>query len=196
MDIKKTPLIVIPYMPAIPGLFAKYYNRTSGKYYGSLGASSIVTASTVVANYLYTIPFLCLKTETFDRIGIYIDTLATGNAKLGIYNDDGNCSPGTLLLDAGAIDTGTTGAKEIVINQVLNSGLYWLSILYNATPKVKAPGSVTCLLGLGSDSLASTATGNNSMYYTSCAYGDLPNPHPAPVLGIATTSPAIMLRKA
>jgi hypothetical protein len=180
-------------MTIIPGLFAHYLSRTAGKYYGVMGGNNVITAtSAVTASRLYTIPFLVLTAETFDRIGIYVQTGAAGSARLGIYRDVGS-APGSLLLDAGEIDATDAGAKEIVINQTLQPGLYWLAINFNSTPKVMGPTSVSNLTGMGIDSIGLINAGS-SVYYTTSAYGALPNPHPAPTVG--TVCPGILLRRA
>ncbi len=192
MDIKTIPPQVIPYLPIMPGLFGKSLSRTPGKYYGPLGGSNVTTTSTAMVNKIYAVPFLVLVEETFDRISITIQTAAAGNARLGVYRDNGY-APGSLLVDAGEIDTGTTGDKEIVINQILSPGLYWLAIIYSAAPKVYAPNFTVNLLGLGSNNVQ--GSGNGMVYLTDQAYGALPDPHPTPVIASATC-PGIVLRKA
>jgi hypothetical protein len=186
---------VVPNMATIPGLMARCNNRTVGNYYGVLGANSSTSTSSPAINYIYAVPFLVLKTEAFDRISIYVNTLAIeGKARLGIYYDS-NTSPGALLLDAGEVDTSTTGAKEIAINQILAPGLYWLAIIYSVTPVILACNQVINVLGFGTPSFSSNAIGNSTCYLTSQAYGELPNPHPTPA--IATVSvPGIALRRA
>lgn len=197
MDIKKTPPQVVPYIPAIPGFLAGLYNRVAGDYCGVTGSPATVTIETVVADKIYAYPFLVLKSEAFDRISIYINTLSVGNARLGIYNNvvEG-VKPGTLVLDAGEIDTGTTGLKEIVINQVLEPGLYWLAILYSATPVVKSTGAVLLAPNIfGITGNNADAGGNYAMYYTAQSYGALPATHPTPVARYLGTQ-GICLRRA
>jgi hypothetical protein len=120
--------------------------------------------------------------ESFDRIAIAVATVAAGNARLGIYADN-NFKPGALVLDAGAVDTTDAGNKEITINQALQPGLYWLVVLYDATPVVRAPSYSINLLGFGS-----TSIGSGSVFgaYTTQAYGALPDPHPTPTMVNAT----------
>jgi hypothetical protein len=184
---------VVPNTPTIPGLLAKYFSRTPGEYYGLLGAGYAVGVTTSVADKLYSMPFLVLKTETFDRIAIMVDTAAAGNARLGIYGDN-NFAPGALVLDAGEVDTSTAGTKSITINQSLNPGLYWLTAIYNATPKVYAPLNVVNFLGIGSSSFI-TGQGNGNMYYTDQVYGELPANHPTPTIGTVNCH-SITLRRA
>jgi hypothetical protein len=70
-----------------------------------------------------------LRSGTLDRIGCHHLSVVTANesARFGIYNDNGNGYPGSLLLDAGTIDFGTaSGGKYITISQTVTAGLYWL----------------------------------------------------------------------
>ena len=48
--------------------------------------------------------------------------------RLGIYNSsETTFEPNTVVLDAGTVDTSSTGIKEITISQTLNAGLYFLT---------------------------------------------------------------------
>ena len=79
-------------------------------------------------NFLNLLPLFILETITIDRIGAECFTaVASSTFRLGIYNSDSNGVPSSLLLDAGTIDTSTTGAKSITISQILNPGLYYLA---------------------------------------------------------------------
>jgi len=91
-------------------------------------------------NELRACPLPVGKAVTLDRIGLEVTTaVATAVVRLGIYADDGNGYPGALVLDAGTIDASTTGFKEIVINQALAAGLYWLvGVAQTAAPTVRA----------------------------------------------------------
>jgi hypothetical protein len=68
---------------------------------------------------------------TADRIGIEITTsAASSTVALAIHNHDASTGlPGTVLLDAGTVDSTSTGFKEITISQALSAGSYWLSSL-------------------------------------------------------------------
>jgi hypothetical protein len=98
----------------------------------------IASAAALTANRLEAIGYPIPRTMIFDRIGFYVSTGgAPGTqARLGIYQDDGNCYPGTLVLDAGLVAVDSTGIKEITINQQLSKGLYWLVIISDGTPAV------------------------------------------------------------
>ncbi len=183
MDIKRIPPLVIPYSPVIPGIMSQ--KRVAGQIYGALGVSGNVSVSTAVINKIYATPFLVLEDETFDRIAIYCNNGAAGNARLGIYaNTDGY--PSNLILDAGAVDTTDSGSKAISINQALSPGLYWLVALFSGTPGISAHSSSINLLGLSAAGYA---------YLTTQEYGELPATHPTPAPSTALL-PFINLRRA
>jgi hypothetical protein len=184
---------VAPYMDVIPGFLSGLNKRVAGYYYGILGGSTFNSTRLLVANYIYALPFIVLKEETFDRITINVTTLVNPSvARLGIYADNGSGSPGALLLDAGTVDSSTTGVKGIEITQPLVPGLYWLALLANAGITVTAYVSHIDLIGIGSP----TFIAGNAVYYTPQAYGELPNQHPSVESTTMANVPAISLRRA
>lgn len=193
MDIKKIPPQVIPYSPIIPSLYIGSVNRVIGGLYGPFGATAYQNTITIVANKLYAVPFIVLKTETFDLIQVHCNTASAGNAHLGIYADNGSCVPGALVLDAGTISVETTGTKAIAINQTLEPGLYWLVGLFNSTPVMVAAFYPCDLLGIAG-SVGTNA--HTTSYYTEQAYGDLPTTYPALDTGTQPHFLNIMLRRA
>lgn len=100
----------------------------TGEYWSYPGTKSTVA---VVAGNMYTHAVYVPSTITLDRIAAEITVLAAGSTlSLGIYNDDGNGDPGTLLLDAGTISGAAVAVVELTINQVLQGGrLYHFAIL-------------------------------------------------------------------
>jgi hypothetical protein len=96
----------------------------SGGYVAALGT---VSAGTITGTARAT-PIALATSGTADRIGIEVTTLqASSTINLGIYNEDTATGlPGTLVLDAGTVDSSSTGFKEITISQSLAAGRYWL----------------------------------------------------------------------
>ena len=84
-------------------------------------------ATTMLANWIYYTPIFVAETTTFIGIGIRVDTALEGSADLRIFAWE-NGLPGKLILSAGTVDTGTTGAKEITISQTLSRGYYFLAV--------------------------------------------------------------------
>jgi len=128
----------------------------AGNYYdGTIDGANGSTATFSNMNTWVT-PFFCVNTTTFDRIGVVVTTAVAGSIRLGIYEadpDTGYPAAGPLL-DAGTVDPGTTGGKEIIISQQLTGGrLYWLglsSTANNVGLRTKYGNS----MGLGLPSLA------------------------------------------
>jgi hypothetical protein len=139
-------------------------------------------------------PFICPKAITLDRIGVYVSTLSTLTARLGIYADDGNCYPGALLLDAGTIDVTSTGAKKLTINQALAANtLYWFVVVAGATPAIYCipVAAVISILGVSS----ALGTAQSAGLYAALTYGALPATFPSsPTMITAAPIPAIFVR--
>jgi len=179
--------------------FDVYYYRHYGtttyeSWYTSPRAGTALAGTALAANRMYAMPFITPKAITIDQIGIYVSTLSTTTARLGIYNDGGNCYPGTLLLDAGTVDVTATGAKKIAINQVLGANkLYWLVIVCAATPAIYCIPVAAVINVLGTSSALGTA--QNAGLYVSQTYGTLPSSFPAsPTMITAAPIPAIFVR--
>lgn len=97
------------------------------KFYGGFGTalSNNLTANTMEA-YLFPV----FEDTTFDRIGVTIGaSVASSTVRLGIYAAGSDGLPGALVLDAGTVDSSTTGNKEITISQALAAGWYYLAML-------------------------------------------------------------------
>lgn len=123
--------------------------------------------------YLSSVPNLVTK------IGLKVTSGSAGNIRLGIYADKGEAKlyPHKLLLDAGTIDTVSTGVKSITVRQELPRGLVWIAMLQTGTGGIAhfQPGSyVWTPLGWNED-----GTTQYAVYYVAQAYGALPDPYPA-----------------
>lgn len=149
------------------------YTKIGEYFFSPLLAYACDSALALSADRLYAVPVPIPTQMTFDRIAIVIATGATGSMRLGIYNDSGTY-PNTLELDAGTVDTGTTGIKAITINKTLAAGLYWWVFLPEAAPSIRAkPYNNLCLLGIDANGWM-----NHISYYVSQAYGALPATFP------------------
>lgn len=157
--------------------------RTGDNYLSSpLRSYGSAAGAATEVGFLIALPWPVPRPFTADRIAVHVETagLAGAAIRLGIYEDDGNCYPGALLLDAGAVDCTTTGLKTITIDQSLKRGLYWLAFVGNdATIKIYKTNYYNSIIGY-----------INSLRYTAAAwrkaqaYGALPNPYPAGAGGL------------
>lgn len=147
----------------------------SGALHSTPIASGALTALTVTASILYSIPiFVAQSSVTLSAIGVEVTTFATGNVRLGIYYDSAG-TPGALLQDSGAVSTGTSNSfKSVATSQVLTSGWWWLAAVFDATPGVRAITTANSLHFLGATSGTDTAI--HTGFSVSFTYGTLPNP--------------------
>jgi len=163
-------------------------------WFTSPKAGTALAGSALTANRLYAMPFVCPKGCTADQIAVYVSTLLAGAARLGIYADNGNCYPGSRVIDAGTIDTGTAGAKKLTISQALAAGsLYWLVYVGNAAASIYCIPVAGVVNVLGHSSALGTA--QNAGLYAAFTYAALPGTFPAsPTMITAAPIPAIFLR--
>jgi len=175
--------------------YRKYGVTNFEAWYTSPRAGTALAGTALVAGRIYAMPFICPKAITLDQIGVYVSTLSTTTARLGIYTDNGNCYPGNLLLDAGTIDVTSTGAKKIAINQALAANtLYWLVIVCAATPAIYCIPVAAVINILGHP--AALGTAQHHGLYATLTYGVLPATFPTAGLTMITAAPipAIFVR--
>ena len=142
----------------------------TGRYYRS--AMSTSTAAPSVGNE-HAVPLFIGKPVTLDRIGVNVSVTAGSSVvRLGIRSDN-NGLPGTLVLDAGTVDSASsTGDKFITISQALTPGWYWLC----AVSQGGAP-TLSILVG-GNPMISGTVSspgfsGNQNAYYQTGVTGAL-----------------------
>lgn len=107
---------------------------TSGRYYTTPFIHNTITQQ-LSANNVYYFPMWVATRIGISGIAARVTTAATGTCRLGVY-DNNNGIPNKLILDAGTIDTSSTGAKEITLSTTfLNPGWYWMALFagINAT---------------------------------------------------------------
>jgi hypothetical protein len=98
-------------------------------------------------------PMLVEASRTFDRIAVQVTSAVAGTARLGIYAATSALAPGALVLDAGTVNTGTTGLKAITINQTLSPGVYFLVAHTSSACSLAAVVGSPAGLGTWEDSL-------------------------------------------
>lgn len=158
--------------------FAPERYRKGSPWYNSIGGCSSAgpTTKTLAANRLYGLPFFVPGSQKFDRIAINVITAAGTKARLGVYADDGLTTPGRLVLDAGEVDTSTTGVKEIAISLTLSEALFWLAMVATSSSTlVRAPTPSVCYSAFLGVSSAMDASYIN-FFYRAYTYGALPDP--------------------
>ena len=149
----------------------------------------------LVSGDLGAVPFILAAGATLDSIGVNVTSGAAGSTvRLGIYDDDTGY-PGDLVLDAGTVDTATTGVKEASISQVLEVGRYWLAaVAQGGTPSIVCQ---TVNTGAGGMVGASSATSViQSCFRVAGVTGALPTPFGATEISLAARAPVVMVRAA
>jgi len=142
---------------------------SGGKRLGPLGVAT-TTNSAITANRLYMMPVMIPYDMTAVALALRVTTGAAGNARMGLYADNqGN--PGSLLLDAGAVDTATAGLLELTLSQPLVAGVYWLAVVFSAAPTVNAHTGAGGAMGRDSASVTSVPIAG---YYRGFTYAALP----------------------
>ncbi len=165
-------------------------------YYSYAENIASPTISLYSGNIIYSMLFYMGSVQRIaDQIVIRVITIGTAlNARLGIYLDNGNIYPGTLLLDAGSVDISVAGVKTINISQVLpKNTIIFCVMVMDGTATIRTFGSTTTFHPLGKGS--TLGTGYNMAHTHAQSYGELPNPFPtaSPTLKI-DDAPGIYLR--
>lgn len=178
---------------ALLPLALRRVGATANRWYAAGQVNAVaMTTDTPTANVLRAIPLVVAGDITLDCIGINVTSAVAGNARMGIYADVGNLYPGSLILAAGEVNTGSTGVKSLTISQALTPGLYWVALVNNAAPTIRALSLTGCLALLGSDSTLATTGVGWSVAYT---YAALPDTFPGGASIItAVPIPAIFVR--
>ena len=139
------------------------------------------SAVTIPANTLIGVPVFLARSRTVDRLSALVNTAVTGNIRLGIarLSDDGFTA--TLLADAGATSTSTTGAKSPTVSVVATPGWYMPWAITDVAVSVGGLVNSAFLagpwdaLGTGGESVAVGSTPIRKLFYSAArAYGPLP----------------------
>lgn len=106
----------------------------SALYTQATNSTALTATGGLTKDLQWGVPFIVTNDCVMDRLGIEITIAGTAGSlsRLGIYNDNGNNSPSTLLLDAGTVANDSATLQLITINQALPAGLYWLSFVMNS----------------------------------------------------------------
>jgi hypothetical protein len=152
-------------------------------------ASSVIASTTVAttsANLLFCQPIALVG--QVNRIGIELTAGAAGLCRLGVYSNN-NGFPGTLIVDAGAVDTTSIALLEATIDLTLRGEWVWLASVFNATPVCRTGTSAGGAI-MGATSLS---VGTKSIY-GAFAYGALPETAPT-VSTHSISGPSVFLRR-
>lgn len=177
----------------------------SGRRYGPTIRGTTHTASAIVADKLYFIPFWCMVAKSFTAISIeQTGAGTTGNVRLGLYQDSTG-HPGALQQDCGTVACpASTGVRTVTTTIALTPGRFWLAAVFDAAVNVdvaqtstgtaSGPNNVYLdFLDLGSTYTTDLSAGMNVWPRSAHAYAALPNPAPAFEAGGTNICPVIAL---
>lgn len=155
------------------GALAPTARHATGRYYYPVGLPSAASALTI--NQLMAVPLAVGRTLTLDRICVNIGAVGTAGSvvRLGLYTDrDG--LPDSLLLDAGTVDSTSTGAKEKTISQILPAGWVWLAgVAQVAVPQVARMQGIFWPMGFTASTVTNSALAS-AMIHSGATSGALP----------------------
>ena len=154
-------------------------------------AQQLFTIAAVAGRIYYT-PIFVTETTTYIRIGINVAAGAVGTADLRIYNWSGGL-PGSQVLSAGTVDTTNIAVLEIVINQQLTRGYYFLAVRCSAAPSLRGFDGTTAITPpVGGQYPDQTDAINRVNMTVDAAMAD---PAPAPAAAVAAGFCFVRLRE-
>jgi hypothetical protein len=175
-----------PPPPAVP---ATIYQ--SGRVYGYAGST---IGSAITAARLYVIPFRFERNVVISSLGAQCTGAIAGNAKFGVYADNGAIHPGVKIVEGNQdVSTAATGylSSTLPASTRIPAGINWLAICCSAASTwVSARGDNTAaypqvILIDGSSSGANLMTGWYSRY-VALAYTAGPTPFMPASFGAST----------
>lgn len=151
--------------------------RPSGGIYEQLMLPGVdiygLTTLTITANRLYYTPIYLSRQLTVSAFYIRVTGAAVNGAiRVGIYKADKNWQPESLVVDAGAIDTSSTGTKSVSLSpeQILQPGRYLIAQVFNnSTNDIQIYRATARYAGFAASDLTFTQT-----MYVSYTYSTLP----------------------
>jgi hypothetical protein len=149
--------------------------RITNTRYGPRLSGQIGTR-TMVQDRMYLIPIIVPEKLTVTRIGINVSTAQPSSTiRLGIYEYGSDGHPEALVVDAGTVDSSSTGEKEITISQSLYGNYLLAAVCDTASVTVRAQ-NVSYVQGddIFGFSVASARVYN--AWYENSVTGALPDP--------------------
>jgi hypothetical protein len=168
-----------------------HFKPLSGAYMSSQPFNNGEGTSALVPDTMHLMLVTFRRNVTISEMRTYVTTAAAGNMKFIIYDSNSNRLPNSVLLESAAVDTSTTGVKDVILspNFVFESGkIYWLGAWGNTSASVR-----TINRG-GTQSIGIVNSAGNSVagcFERPLVYGvdSLPDPFNATVADMSNTLP-------
>lgn len=147
------------------------------------GSTSIVPGSILAPEgVVHYVPFIPGRNLVLDRLAVNVEVAGSAGSvvRLGIYRDDGEDQPDTVLIDAGTVPTVSTGLKFTPISRALTGGdRYWFAAVQQGGASITA--TYTSFTGATGTVTAVNPGGTFSGALKLGVSGALPSPASVPV---------------
>ena len=162
--------------------FKGLHDRGGASYYwaGVAGGVSTTLNNGIPAmnGSIFAVPFYLATPRRIDRMAIFINIIAAGNARMGVYDvgDPVTLYPGRRLFDFGEVSTNTLGLRTVTVDprQTLPRGLMWFVVAFSNQPTFAMITDQNRWQLLGTDSAMISHVG----WSRSQTYGPLPEAFP------------------
>lgn len=165
--------------------------------------NTVTLSVAATTSTIYAVPFVEDRGGTLDRIALNVNIAEPSTVvRMGIYSATSSTDlyPDALVVDAGEIDSTSTGTKTLTISTNLTKGtLYYLVCIADNTtgtatgPTIRGHSAATMPNILGTSS-AFTASANTSFSLAGQTYGALPATFPAGASLSTGVCPAMIVR--
>jgi hypothetical protein len=176
----------------IEKIFEFMIPKRSGVWFTHSISGGPYTYINLTANTLYAFNILIPIKTQISAMGFTLYSPSSANVRMGIYADNGNEYPGSLLWDSGTINLSGLMYPQANVSLTLEPGLYWLAIVSDGSPSVQQTTDLgLCLIRPE----VPTPSGQVNVYQVGYTFGPLPSTFPsgASVNGLR---PFLALKKA
>lgn len=176
------------------------YPVMAPRYYYPLSQHSVTASGALSNGTLRIAPWAVTREISFDRIGAEISVVGEAGSKLrlGIYEDNGSCFPGKLVLDAGQINGDSATVQELVCSQTLPVGLFWIGAVVQSapatTPTVRCVNAWSPPVPIAMSVVPPTAGATAVGFATSGVPGALPDTFPVGTAFATGSAPRLFVR--
>ena len=173
--------------------------KRSGQWYDNSNQGQSLGSTAGAANRMDLAPYFVGRDFEIDRFAIMVTTANAGSqVKVVIYTSDFEGWPDILIYESIALDTSTTGAKEVTVDPPLymdRGKQYWFGVRHSSNPSIRTiTASTSATLGMTN----SSSSANFTITRRTVLFADpAPNPYDFPNnsgLGSNQNSPSVRFR--
>lgn len=163
---------------------------TTGQQTSPAITATTMNSTALVANRLFSLPFIPANTFTCSNLYINAGTSVVGGLGRILIYSDLNGKPDQKIYESADLDLSTSGIKTATTSFTFNAGTtYWLTIHANSANNVSA-------LGVGSLILIRTnGVSQVSGYSGNATFGSAPTTYPS-VIFLTSTVPCVFITAA